>query len=135
MNRGEIDEVEAAPDKELENDADKKAAEPDSADEPESADELAPYHKFARPPGTGPSRIDTTLVLNDDIYSQYFVSTMHSDYIYYHTEFAVAGDEKNDAELPSEIFVENDVEYVTKHAEKMQKRKFRLKKDMLNMMT
>lgn len=77
-----------------------------------------------------------TLELYSDIYSLYFVSTMHPDYIYYHTEFA--GDEKVDAEPPLEvleIFVENDEEYVTKHAEKMQKRKFRLKKDMLNMMT
>ena len=42
MNLGEIDEVKAAPDKALENDEDKKAAEPDSMDE------LAPYHKYAR---------------------------------------------------------------------------------------
>lgn len=74
---------------------------------------------------------------------------MHPDYIYYHHTFA--GDNVKNAEFPpsaedagpleapdkgeEEKHVETREEYVAKHETQMLKRKFNLKKDMLNMMT
>lgn len=40
-----------------------------------------------RDPGSGPVRLENILELGEDIYSLFFVSTMHADYIYYYHEF------------------------------------------------
>ena len=40
-----------------------------------------------RDAGSGPIRLENILELEEDIYSLFFVSTMHPDYIYYYHEF------------------------------------------------
>ena len=53
----------------------------------DEADAKKSYKLRARDAGTGPIRLENILELGEDIYSLFFVSTMHSDYIYYYHEF------------------------------------------------
>ena len=51
------------------------------------ASERKSYKLRGRDAGSGPVRLENILELEEDIYSLFFVSTMHPDYIYYYHEF------------------------------------------------
>lgn len=69
--------------------------------------------------------------LGSGIYAMFFVSTLHPEYLYYHEEVQEKGEEAKN--MPDD---EGEREkYVEEHRDKIQKLKFRQKKDMINLMT
>ena len=76
--------------------AEKKDQAPDKGEESKDKEDdqkSTPYHLVDRKAGSGPKRIGQYLELGEDIYSLFFVSTMHPDYIYYYHTFAEGNDE------------------------------------------
>ena len=65
----------------------------------DDADRAYADPKRRRDPGTGPIRLGSILELNEGQYSLMFVSSMHSDYVYYYTE-VLGKDEKKAKVVP-----------------------------------
>ena len=48
------------------------------------SEEEGNYREKKRKPGTGPARIGQSIILNEGIYSMFFISTMHPAYLHYY---------------------------------------------------
>ena len=59
----------------------------------ESQKKRRAYLKKPRDVGTGPVRIGKPIILDQDIYSLFWISTMHPDYIYYYDKIDPNEDE------------------------------------------
>ena len=73
-----------------------KAENLEQEDSDESVREMkqTKYKDYKREIGSGPLRIGNSIQLDEDIYSLFFVSTMHPDYIYYYDKILDTEHEK-----------------------------------------
>lgn len=53
-------------------------------DSEDDSDEEENYREKKREPGAGPARIGQSIILNEDIYSMFFISTMRPAYLHYY---------------------------------------------------